>query len=638
MIGRLSRQTVRQSWPAYVGALVALGFGTLLLSLTVTLIAAVATTLDSANVSTAERAQLDDLSSLFGFMAGISLFLALFVVASTFRFVVSTRRRELGLLRLVGATPLQVRRLVLGESVVVAAAATVLGCSAGTVLAPAALWLVRERGVTDLALTNPSPWLGWAIAGPCGAGVAVLACWRAARRASKVPALAALREASVERRRPGVLQWVVGSICVGAIVAAQVLSDRLDPVFALITAILGPEVVVIGLMCFGDVLFPALAGLLAGPFAGRGVSARLARDQVRTSVRTTASLGAPVVAISAIAGSVLLAVGLAADWSAALDREQLRAPLVVVGGDGTHPDVLGRNVARDRTVAVADVRATALLPVVSDGEIDVEEFEALDVRAAVAARGLYAVRGDLDNLHGSAVAVTESGMSDLGSHLGGSLRVRLGGKVVPLRIVAVVKDGPDLYDDLLVDRASLGRAPLSAPGQVFVVPERGTSAAAAAASLRETVRGTSARVLTGTHWIDEVEHETRSSNTMVLWVMLGPAGAYSAIALVNTIMIGAGQRRRQLRTLSLLGATRGQVRRAVLYEATFAGSAGLVLGFAVVAWVGQLLGRAIRTDVPGTPLTIPWLPLGGIAAACAVLVVLAAVVGAVRTTRVAQPT
>ena len=51
-------------------------------------------------------------------MSAVSAFMALFVVGSTFGFVVAGRRRELGLLRLADATPRQVRQRLLGESVV----------------------------------------------------------------------------------------------------------------------------------------------------------------------------------------------------------------------------------------------------------------------------------------------------------------------------------------------------------------------------------------------------------------------------------------------------------------------------------------------------------------------------------------
>ena len=154
MIRLISRHSVRHAWPAYVGAFVALTFGVVLIGLAVTLIAAVEATASTTGVTAAERAELEGLSSLFGTMSSVAMFMALFVVGSTFGFVVASRRRELGLLRLVGATPGQVRRVVLGESAVVASAATVVGCLVSTAVAPAALWLVRVLGVTDLHLAT----------------------------------------------------------------------------------------------------------------------------------------------------------------------------------------------------------------------------------------------------------------------------------------------------------------------------------------------------------------------------------------------------------------------------------------------------------------------------------------------------
>jgi putative ABC transport system permease protein len=92
-------------------------------------------------------------------------------------------------------------------------------------------------------------------------------------------------------------------LCFGVLVAAVVVAAHLPPLFALLAAILLPEVVVIGLMSVGPAVIPRLAALLARPFIGRDVTARMARDEVRAATRTTAAVAAPVVAISAIAGS-----------------------------------------------------------------------------------------------------------------------------------------------------------------------------------------------------------------------------------------------------------------------------------------------------------------------------------------------
>ena len=176
----------------------------------------------------------------------------------------------------------------------------------------------------------PSLWLPWAVAVPSGIAVALLGSWRAS---SGLPGSRrwAFLEAGIERRRPSVWQLLVGTTCFGVVVAF-VLTRELTPLFALVMAVLLPEVLVVALYCFGGLVFPALAGLLGRLLAGRDVAARLARDHVRTAVRTPVALAAPILAISAIAGSMIVVLSFSADWMTALDRKQLATPYVVATG------------------------------------------------------------------------------------------------------------------------------------------------------------------------------------------------------------------------------------------------------------------------------------------------------------------
>jgi putative ABC transport system permease protein len=623
MSGRasLSRPMVRHNLRLYAGAFVALCFGVVLIGCAVTMTGAVDATAGRDGVTPGEKAQLEDLAAMFGTMSAIAVFLAMFVVASTFSFVVAARRRELGLLRLVGATPRQVRRMVLGESLVVAALATVAGGLLTSLAAPAMVTAVRVLGVTDLRLDLPAPWLAWAVSLPCGAGVALVGAWRASKRASRVPPVAALQEAALERRRPGFWQVVVGTACLAAVVASVAVAREMDPLFALLTAVLLPEVAVTGLVCFGTVLFPALAGRLATPFVRRDVTARLARDQLRTSARTPAAVAAPIMAISAIAGSMIVALGFTADWTTAMNRELLKAPLVVeTAGDAG----VAARLASAGGLAVVDPRVSVELGLGAESER--EPVEVVDVDAAHRARGLRAVRGDLGRLGRDTVAVTATYATDTGVGLGDRLRIRRAGGVVRARVVAVVPEAPDLYAEVLVTRALLGGAARTAvPDLVFVVPREGTDVAA-------LLGGTPARVRPANDWIDEVDRDTRAANEIGLWVLLGPAALYAGIAIVNSVLMGSTQRRRQLRTVALLGATRGQRRRTAMWEAGLVGVAALIAGGAVTAYVGWLVRSAIVRQVPGAVMTVPWLPLSAVLAVCLGLTLVAAAVGTRRET------
>ncbi|WP_337590323.1 FtsX-like permease family protein [Kribbella pittospori] len=100
----------------------------------------------------------------------ISGFITIFVIASTFAFAVASRRREIGLLRLIGATPRQVRRMILGEAFAVALVAALTGAAGAVGDSPAAAEsVVHGTG-----------------AGEAGAGLAVGAAGdRSRRRAAR---------------------------------------------------------------------------------------------------------------------------------------------------------------------------------------------------------------------------------------------------------------------------------------------------------------------------------------------------------------------------------------------------------------------------------------------------------------------
>jgi len=224
------------------------------------------------------------------------------------------------------------------------------------------------------------------------------------------------------------------------------------------------------------------------------------------------------------------------------------------------------------------------------------------------------VRGDLSRLdHG--VVITQGWSSDSGVHLGD--------KLLGARVVAVVQDAPDLYSDVIVPPALVPpKYRDTTPQTWFVDPGN--------ADLSALLKGTDATVLTAEAWLDEMDQQTRANNDLGLWILLGPAGLYAAIAIVNSVLVGASQRRAQLRTVALLGATREQLRRMALWEAGLVGAAALLVGGAVTAVVGWTVRSATSADVPNQPFTLPWLPLAAIVATCAGLTFVAALVGSRR--------
>jgi putative ABC transport system permease protein len=256
-----------------------------------------------------------------------------------------------------------------------------------------------------------------------------------------------------------------------------------------------------------------------------------------------------------------------------------------------------------------------------------DQVEIINPATASAARGLTATRGTLDDFHGRAVAVTATWVTDAGIGLGGTLGVWIDDIRVPLRVVAVIPDAPDLYADLVIPAGLLPPASDRATGTVFVVPR--ADATTARESLRRTLAGTDSRILDAGDWIDATTAQTRQANNLGLTILLGPAGLYAAIAMVNATLIGASQRRRQRDLVQLLGASPDQVRRAAIWQAALVCGTGLLLGGATTALLGGLVRRAITADLAGfaVPVTIPWVPMLGIGVTCLLLTVAGAAAG-----------
>ncbi|MBU2694272.1 FtsX-like permease family protein [Pimelobacter sp. 30-1] len=599
---RLGLASVREHRALYAGSFVAVALGVALIAGVVVL-----------TISIGDQGpEVQDTLSLLGVVAGFAGFMAIFVVSSTFGFTVTARRRELGLLRLVGATPRQVRRQVRVEALVVAVLAAVAGAALGQLVALALAVLLAAQDVTPERV--PLTWnlLPLAISAGCGVVVALLGAWAASRRAAKVAPAQALREATDTGRRVGVVRGIVGTLClVGA--AAMLVGIRAgDPLLALMLSIFVPELVVVGLVCWGPVLLPLLVRVLTLPFREHPVLG-LARENVGNQARRTTSLAAPVLAISAIAGSLILSLSFAADWDQGITRQQLAAPVVVTDT---------QRAPRAPEAGVVDGRNAVALATGGEAASD-WTAEGIDPGTAVATRGLRTHEGDLDRLTGRTMAISRSAVFDAGFGLGSQVRVRFpDGARMRLRVVAIVEDAATLHEDVLLPRR-LARAHGAKPtGTWFVLPAPGVDAAGLRTALRD--RGTG-DVLTAEQWIARVDRAQRDQNQVGLIAILGPTGLYAGIAIANTLLMGTLQRRREFSVTRLVGATAAQVRRMVLAESAMVAGAALLLGSAVTVTVAALLRAPMTAGLDDVPLTVPWGSLLAIAVACAVVTVVAAV-------------
>jgi len=147
-----------------------------------------------AKVQTAaqfKQTQEDDinliLNVLYGLL-GLSVIISLFGVVNTLVLSVFERTREIGMLRAVGMSRRQVRRMIRHESIVTALIGGVLGIAVGTFLA-----ILTTQALSDQGIVLAIPWttIGAFLFGTIVAGL--LAAMFPARRASRLNILKALQ-------------------------------------------------------------------------------------------------------------------------------------------------------------------------------------------------------------------------------------------------------------------------------------------------------------------------------------------------------------------------------------------------------------------------------------------------------------
>lgn len=598
------------------------------------------------------RDALAGASVLLSLMGMTLAFVAVFVTASSFAFSVALRRRELGLLRAVGATPRQVRRLVMREAALVGLAGGVAGALLSLVVGPLlGRWIVAKGLAPASMSVRPQP-----VAVAIGAGfmfvVGLCGAWLAARRAARVRPAEALRDAAVDRGVMTISRWLVGVPSLAGAVALVLLDVDAEPEARLPLAFGAASLAIVGLGLLAPLIVPRLAALLVLPL--RGAAGLLIRQHARAGVRRTASTAAPVLVAVGLTGALATMVNSLSASDAASTRARVDPAALVITADG---DLSAADVAALRTAATTGagaggpaepahppaapsraggapaVSATtppsgAVVGAVLEGDVRLRgvTFRALAAERAALPLMLRApvLRGSLAPFDG--VVLGELAAKQLGLRVGERVGARLpDGKLRTLRVRAVVADGFGSIGLYVPHSVLAGHVRDRAATAVYARGDERAIRAAAGARGLEVSGGASVR---------KVADVTDSSNMnpLALVVILGVAVLYVAIALAATAATGTVARADELALLRLAGATRRDVVRLVATESLVVTLAGGLLGCAITGLIVTGIQHGAAALQGPVAIALPWTLLATLIAAFAAIAVTASALAAHRTT------
>jgi len=569
--------------------------------------------------------------------AGVALVVGAFIIVNTFSVLIARRTRELALLRAVGASRRQITGSVLVEALVVGLVGGVLGLALGVVLA------VGLRGLFSvLGLDIPAGGLvvlprTAVVAVGVGVGLTVAAAWFPARRAGRVPPMAALRDDVVVPTRSLHLRAAVGAT-LGVVGTALLLVGLFAAVPRGITLVgAGALLLFLSVALLAAVVGGGALAALGTPWRRTAVGRMAVRNAQRDRRRTAATAGALMVGLALV--TMIGVLGSSASRSIeATITDVIRADYVVTS-TSFQPfptEVVSAVEAVDGVGLVARV-GTVPIRLADDTEqaafgpggglatvVDPATISDLVVVEVTA--------GSLSSLADGAVALDSDTAQEQQVGVGDRVPITWGSGEGDARLGAIVEPTGQI-GGLVVARSFAEDLGLAVQEQqLFVAAADDVDAAELRTPLEEALEPYPVvRLQDQTQFADQIRGQVNQLLSLV-YALLGLAVVIAVLGIVNTLVLSVLERTREIGLLRAVGTSRRQVRRMVRVEAVLIAVYGAVLGIGL----GLLFGVAVQRSLADEGidrLAVPWTLLGAVLLVSAGVGVLAAILPARRAAR-----
>ena len=558
---------------------------------------------------------------------GLLLFAACFIILNAFGMSLAQRMHDIGTLRALGMTRRQVRRMVLAEAGLLGLAGAAGGIAVGLGLGWGVMQAMGALRDTPLQV----PWWGLVSSPLAGLAVTVAGALQPAWQAGRVAPLSAIRPLETLAsgwyvRRGGRLGAALLALTLLAITAFGLIGR--PGIGAALAVMLAGQA---ALLAAAVLLLPALIDPLAAvcrPFLVRwlGVGGRLATGNVgRNRLRAALTAGAMTAGLVAIvATSGLMTAGLKGGLRrfGAMLHEDLFVvhdlPQMVASGELTVQNFYQFIAAGGNRFELGPV-VDALQPLVESGAIQIERHRFVPIPSELApVPGSPAIAvdpepflaiGNFDFYQGdpqTAQAWMERGPAlllqpvvaeRLRVKVGDTIPVQTQQGIVDFTVAGVGGSGWNMtvvaYDDAVAYLGATG------PTHIGIVARDRTAVETALEQVRQAIAPFAPSGVIANHFdnfFDPLVVMVGRLERLIDGLLL-LAVAIAALGVVNATVANVAERRREIGLLRAVGATRGQVRRAVVTEAALlglmaaiiAGGLGLLMLF---VWIALVLPNA----------------------------------------------
>lgn len=574
----------------------------------------------------------DMLTWVLGAFAGIALVVTVIVVSNTFSVILAQRTRELALLRTLGARRGQIRRMVIGEALIVG----LIGGLVGLVLALGVVW--GGVAIVSSAFDLPYITFGFAV-WPLVVGVivsllvTVLASARPAMAATRVSPLAALRpqETVTARSSRGTTRIVIGLLLVicGAVAmyfGVTGSEDTMATSFA--AAFIGGLLSFIGVLMLGTLLIPWTVRQMARPF-GAQVGGRLAGLNALRHPQRTAAIGTALLLGVTLVVMMMVGATTARSTLNAQLAKQYPVDLLVRGqSSGDIQGAPGADTgAGKKTLNAQDAQKVAGLNGVDNAALikvvaTTPDCVASSKTAGGSAEQCFPVYGAnqqiLDSVMTDSVVLPKSGSIAVGANAASSSETEItvvGGDgekhVLPVDKDATAPEGSFLVSgDTLAQLGSTevpAKALAAAGGDgIWAKADDSVSAGELVQSI-VTATNTETNSVSGALPIRQTASTIIDTLLMVVSALLAVAVVIALIGVSNTLSLSVTERTRENSLLRALGLTKRQLRRMLALEAALIAGAAAVLGIVLGSIYGLVGARSATLSMGGFVVSMPWL-------------------------------
>src|SRR6266511_1786448 len=525
-----------------------------------------------------------------------------------FSTIVAQRTRELALLRCLGASRRQVLGSVLLESGLVGLVASAIGLGFGVVIALGLRGVLGAVGI-DLPATGTVFELRTVIVSMIvGVVLTLVSSLMPALLATRVPPVAAMRaEAATPPSRSIRRRSIIGSLVtlIGVGLLLLGLFRDVDNRISFVGA--GAVVIFLGVAILSPLIARPLARWIGWPFAKAfRLPGNLARQNaMRNPRRTSATAAALMIGLALVTFAGIFVASAKASFGNVLDRT-LSADYIATTQNfqGFSPDVAKHLAALPDLQAVTASRYGGWrLHGQSLG------LQAVDPAAYDSMVRTETTSGSLADLQNGGLAVSEDVAKQRGWKVGTVVPMEFpadGVQQVPLK--AIYKDN-ELNGGYLLSLADYQKGyGTQLDSMVIAKVKPGVDAA--------SVRGAIDKVVADFPNVqvqDMVQYKQQVGKQLDQLPHLAPTQPAFAIVIalfgiVNTLALSVFERVRELGLLRAVGATRGQVRSMIRWEAVIISVLGAILGMAVGVFFGWTMVRALASQgfgefsVPGGQL------------------------------------